>query len=59
MAAKNLFKQTPRDYNWCDPTKVSVLKNCVFRVFLACGLTLITFTSVGGVFAGVGLLWEL
>jgi len=59
MAVNNLFTQTPRDYNWCDSTIVSVLRNCVLRVFMACGLKLVTSTSVGGVFAGVGLLWEL
>jgi len=26
MAANNLFTQTPRDYNWCYSTRVSVLK---------------------------------
>ena len=35
-----------RVITWCNSTKMSVSRNCVFRVILACGLTLGTFTLV-------------
>ena len=41
----HLFTSTPRDHNWCNSTKVSVLRNCVGREFLACGLTLGTSST--------------